>query len=257
METLLQNNLKERSCSYIIKTQLDGSTCKVHDEMLRLANVDEWQISKNEESRHLRDAAYAIPPQASDSEPVSDSESEENVPLAKLAKKCRQERESSEDEDDIPLMELRKCLRYREMRQKQNQNTEVKDMEYNDELPSDNSCSLTLVESSDSKDKMDVNEHLRPNPSQMKSVKSEKKRHQEPQSRDSGDVKQLLRLISKCCEMTSSVIHMRQIENKYTSCIAMLIANMMFKGKNIFNLFQINVMLFTFVLGSLIISHAF
>ena len=28
----------------------------------------------------------------------------QNVPLAKLAKKCRQERESSEDEDDIPLM---------------------------------------------------------------------------------------------------------------------------------------------------------
>ena len=99
---------KKGPVSYVIRNQLDGSTCKVHAEMLRLANVDEWQISKNEESRRLRDAAYAIPPQASDSEPVSDSESEENVPLAKLAKKYRQERESSEDEDDISLMELRK-----------------------------------------------------------------------------------------------------------------------------------------------------
>ena len=103
---------------------------------------------------------------------MSDSESEENVPLAKLTKKYRQERESSEDEDDIPLMELRKRLRYREMRQKENQNTEVKDMEYNDELPSDNSCSLPLVESSVSGEEMDVNEvHLRHYPSQMKSVK--------------------------------------------------------------------------------------
>ena len=90
---------------YVMRNQLDGSTCKVYAEMLRLATIDEWQISKHEESIRLRDAAYAIPPQASDSEPVSDSESEENLPLAKLAKEYRQERESSEDEDDIPLME--------------------------------------------------------------------------------------------------------------------------------------------------------
>ena len=68
------------------------ATCKVHAEMLRLAPVDEWQISKDEESRRLRDAAHAIPPKASDSETVSDSESEENVPLAKLANADRKEK---------------------------------------------------------------------------------------------------------------------------------------------------------------------
>ena len=78
---------KKGPVSYVIRNQLDGSTCKVYAEMLRLATVDEWQISKDEESMRLRDAAYAINPQASDSEPVSDSESKENVPLAKLAKK--------------------------------------------------------------------------------------------------------------------------------------------------------------------------
>ena len=33
------------SVSYLIKNQLDGSTCKVYAEMLRLDHVDEWQIS--------------------------------------------------------------------------------------------------------------------------------------------------------------------------------------------------------------------
>ena len=52
------------------------------------------------------------------------------------------------------------------MRQQQNPNTEVKDMEYNDELPSDNSCSLPFAESSDSGEEMDVNEvHLQHYPS--------------------------------------------------------------------------------------------
>ena len=32
---------------YSTRNQLDGSTCKQHAEMLRLANVDERQISKN------------------------------------------------------------------------------------------------------------------------------------------------------------------------------------------------------------------
>ena len=78
--------------------------------------------------------------------------------MSKLAKKYRQERETSEDEEDIPLMELRKRLRYREMRQTQNEETKVKDMEGNDELSSDNSNSLPLVEYSDSDNEMDVNE---------------------------------------------------------------------------------------------------
>lgn len=100
-------------------------------------HVVEWENSKDEEIRRLGDAAYVIPPKASDSEPASDSESEENVPLAKLAKRYRQETESSED--DIPLMELRKRLKHRERRQNKNEETEVKEMECDEELSSDES----------------------------------------------------------------------------------------------------------------------
>lgn len=64
-----------------------------------LANVDDWPISKNERSENLRDAAYVIPPRASESETKSDSDSEGHLPMATLVKKNRQERETSSDED--------------------------------------------------------------------------------------------------------------------------------------------------------------
>ena len=82
---------------------------------------------------------------------------EENVPVSKLAKKYRQKRATSKDEEDILLIELRKRIRHEEMRQTQNEETEVKNMECN-ELSSDNSSSLPLVEYSDSDNRMDVNE---------------------------------------------------------------------------------------------------
>ena len=72
---------------HVIKNQFDGSTCKVHAELLRLANVDDWQISNDENNRKMRDAAYVIPPQASDSKIDSDSDQEMNIPLDKLAKR--------------------------------------------------------------------------------------------------------------------------------------------------------------------------
>ena len=75
------------------------------------------------------------------------------MPLVKFVKRHRQERETSSDEEDIPLMELQKRLRHRELRQNQNQETqetEVRDMECNDEVFSDNSCSLPSVGNSDS-----------------------------------------------------------------------------------------------------------
>ena len=129
---------------------MDGTTSKVHAEMLRLAHVDDWLITKDAENRRLRDTAYVISPQASDSETESDSESEETMPLAKLAQKYRQERETSSDGEDIHLMKLRKRLRHRESRQSQNEETEAKEMECNDELPSDNFSSLSFVEPNDS-----------------------------------------------------------------------------------------------------------
>ena len=73
---------KKGPVSFVIKNQLDGSTTKAYAGDIRLANIDDWQISKNANNRRLRDAAYVIPPQPSDSETESDSDLEENVPLS-------------------------------------------------------------------------------------------------------------------------------------------------------------------------------
>ena len=53
-------------------------------------------------------------------------------------------------------MELRKRLRHKGMRQTQNEETKVKDMECNDELSSVNSTSLPLFEYSYSDNEMAV-----------------------------------------------------------------------------------------------------
>ena len=182
---------KKDPVSFVIKNQLDGSTTEAFAGDIRLANIDDWQISKDANNRRLRDATYVIPPQPSGSE--------ENVHLSKLAKKYRQEREMSEYEEDIPLMELRTRLRHREMKETQNYETKDKDMECNDELSSDNSSSLPLFEYSDSDNEMDVNEvhspQTFPEKEIQETVKPVKKRQKK--SQDKGrDAKQLLRLIS-------------------------------------------------------------
>ena len=59
---------KRDPVTYVIKNQLNGCTCKFHAEMLRLANIEDWQISKDETDKILRDTAYVIPPEPSDSD---------------------------------------------------------------------------------------------------------------------------------------------------------------------------------------------
>ena len=78
--------------------------------MLRLANVEEWQMAKDENSKRSRDAAYIIPPTASAD---SDSDSEMTIRIAKLAKNYRRERDNSENESDVPKMGLAKTLKCR------------------------------------------------------------------------------------------------------------------------------------------------
>jgi hypothetical protein len=103
---------KNGPASYVIKNQLNGSTSRVHAELLRLADIDEWDIPTQENGKPLRKPQYVIPPEVSDSETTSDSE--EEMPLAQLAKRYRNERENSDEEDDIPLMELAKRIRSKE-----------------------------------------------------------------------------------------------------------------------------------------------
>ena len=105
---------KRGPVTYIIKNQLDDSTSKVHAEMLRLANIEDWALKETKDNRRLRDAVYVVLPQASESSSDSESDPDMNVPLSKLSKRYRHEREDSDSEDNIPLMELAKRLKARD-----------------------------------------------------------------------------------------------------------------------------------------------
>jgi hypothetical protein len=81
-----------------------------------------WRIYSNPDPHGEQNADYeSNDPVYSDndslvSDQLSETEmgsAEENIPLAKLAKKFRKERENSSSEDDIPLYELSKRLKQR------------------------------------------------------------------------------------------------------------------------------------------------
>ena len=76
---------KKGPVSFVIKSQLHGCTTKAYAGDIKLANINDWQISKDANNRRLRDVAYVIPPQPSESETESDSDPKENVSLSKLA----------------------------------------------------------------------------------------------------------------------------------------------------------------------------
>ena len=69
-------------------------------------------------------------------------------------------------------------------------------MEYDDEVSSDNSCTLPLSDLSSSEQEMDVNVVHSPQRHAPKIVEQEKPVRRKSKSRKQGDVKQLLRLIS-------------------------------------------------------------
>ena len=85
---------------------------------MRLANTDEWEIPKSQNQRKFRQAHYAINPEATESETVT-SDSDSEGPEARLAKKYRKVRSDSEVEDNIPLAELARRLEVRKARLKQ------------------------------------------------------------------------------------------------------------------------------------------
>ena len=94
------------------------------------------------------------------------------------------------DSSNISLMELRKRVRHRNMRQNQNKETEVKDMEVNDEVCSNNSIPLSSEMSDNSGNEMEVDEV-------RETVRSVKMRHLESHQSHRRDVKQLFRFLSK------------------------------------------------------------
>ena len=70
-----------------------------------------------------------------------------NLPLTKLAKRYRHERETSEDEEDIPLLELRKRLRHRDRNQGQDVEMEGKDEGFDGQNDSDNAMDVNEIQS--------------------------------------------------------------------------------------------------------------
>lgn len=109
--------------NYKIKHQLDGSIVTVHAENIRKAHVDDWQIPNISEGRPLRKTNYVVPPESNKSSTSSDS-TDEDVPLARLANRYRQERDNSDSEGHIPKMELAKYLRRRDNDDEINSDTE-------------------------------------------------------------------------------------------------------------------------------------
>lgn len=108
---------------------------KAYQELLRFAPIDEWKIPQDAEGRLIRKAAYVVPPEPEtetensdnedseidlDPQPIneslsnSDEEPSEKVPLSKLAKRYRKERDDWSSKDDIPLMEFSKRIKQRD-----------------------------------------------------------------------------------------------------------------------------------------------
>lgn len=129
---------KTTPVSFKIRNQLDCTVTKAHAEHLRLANVDEWDIPKDDANKPIRKANYVISPDISDSDGTSSTTSDDDAPLTKIANRYRKERDNSSDEEDIPLMELSNKLK-QQQRRLQHENEVDSSSDMHSELESDNS----------------------------------------------------------------------------------------------------------------------
>ena len=93
--------------TFVIRNQLDGSIKESHVRHLRLANIDDWEITREDKERQMRKARMVASPDNSDSEPDAEP------PLAKLTKMKRRHRSGSSSEEDIPLLELQNRIKAR------------------------------------------------------------------------------------------------------------------------------------------------
>lgn len=76
---------------------------KCHAEQIRLANITDWPIPKDDDNgRPIRNARFVESPVSSDTE---DAEEIPDTVLPQVAKNVRKEREDSLSESDIPLSE--------------------------------------------------------------------------------------------------------------------------------------------------------
>ena len=87
----------------------------MHAENIRKAHVNEWQTPNVGEGRLLQKTNYVIPP-CSDESSSSSENSEDNMPLARLAQRYLNKHDNSEDEGPIQKMDLAKYSRLQERR---------------------------------------------------------------------------------------------------------------------------------------------
>ena len=139
-----------------VKDQLTGKIIKSSTDNTRLANIDKWEISKEQGQRRTRKANLVVPPESDSSSPTSDSESE--PPHERLIRKYQRERSDSDVEEDIPLAEVARKLRERETRLAQENNnsdsknqlkSENEDLEVKLERPSSDSGRESASESNE------------------------------------------------------------------------------------------------------------
>ena len=106
--------------TFVIKNQLNGKTIKAHAGHLKLAKIHDWEIPLTATGKPRRKANFVVAPESDDSEETEgSSESERENPIDKVVPKYRRERDDSDEEDDIPPMELRKRIRNRERRERE------------------------------------------------------------------------------------------------------------------------------------------
>ena len=117
--------------TFLIKNQLDGSTVKAHAQHLRLANLNEWQIPKDNTGRPIRQARFVEPP-VDNSLSGESSDSEVNDRFS-LTRHYRKERSDSDSEDDLPLFELQQRMRCRRERARAEEKAAVSNYEFSSE----------------------------------------------------------------------------------------------------------------------------
>ena len=95
-----------------------------HAEHIHHANIDEWEIPKNQANKKFRRANFVVPPSETESENGSEaSGSESGSQNERLIQKYKHARTDSEDEMNIPLAELSRRLKSKQSGTDNPQNT--------------------------------------------------------------------------------------------------------------------------------------
>ena len=106
---------KKTPVTFTLKDQLTGNTVPAHATHIQHANIDEWEIPKDQANKRFRRANFVVPPSESDSEKESQSsENESEAQRHNLVQKYKHERSDSENEMKIPLAELARRLKRKE-----------------------------------------------------------------------------------------------------------------------------------------------